>query len=85
MTSLIGCSETVDFIFSVKSPESHKKIMTIMNRVNIDTIECEIDLLGWVYEQHLKIGATVARSLILIMIKFAKIIDRAYMPILSHD
>jgi len=54
---------TVDFIFGVKSPESHKKIMIIMNRVNIDTIECEIDLLGWVYEQHLKTGATVARDL----------------------
>jgi len=54
---------TIDFIFSVSSPESHKKIMTIMNRINIDTVECEIDLLGWVYEQHLKTGATVARDL----------------------
>lgn len=54
---------TVYFIFGVTSPDVHARIMTIMNRVNIDTIECEIDLLGWVYEQHLRTGASAARDL----------------------
>jgi predicted RNA methylase len=54
---------TNDFMFRVNSPELHSRIMEVMNDVDIDTTGCEIDPLGWVYEQHLRTGASTARDL----------------------
>jgi type I restriction enzyme M protein len=51
---------TEKFSFDIKSPAKHKEIMEIMNRINVHiTDEC-MDLLGWVYEQHLGTGSSSA-------------------------
>lgn len=51
------------FTFGIGEISTHTTIMKLMNSVNIDRIDCEIDILGWVYEQHLRTGAKVARDL----------------------
>ena len=51
---------TEKFSFDIKSPAKHKEIMEIVNRINVHiTDEC-MDLLGWVYEQHLGTGSSSA-------------------------
>lgn len=51
---------TEKFSFDIKSPAKHKEIMEIVNRINVRiTDEC-VDLLGWVYEQHLGTGSSSA-------------------------
>jgi restriction endonuclease S subunit len=55
--------ETRKFSFDIKHPQKHKEIIEILNNIDIDSVDCEIDILGWVYEQHLKTGAGAARDL----------------------
>lgn len=55
--------DTNTFTFDVKSPQKHQEIMEILNKVNIFELDSEIDLLGWIYEQHLKTGSGAARDL----------------------
>jgi len=51
---------TEKFSFDIKKPAKHKEIMEIVNRINVHiTDEC-MDLLGWVYEQHLGTGSSSA-------------------------
>jgi len=54
---------TENFSFDVKSPAKHKEILEILHAVNIEGAECHMDILGWVYEQHLKTGSSAARDL----------------------
>jgi restriction endonuclease S subunit len=54
---------TENFSFDVKSPAKHKEILEILDAVNIEGAECHMDILGWVYEQHLKTGSSAARDL----------------------
>jgi restriction endonuclease S subunit len=48
---------TDNFSFNIKMPKKHKEILEILNEVNIEDVDYHMDLLGWVYEQHLKTGA----------------------------
>jgi hypothetical protein len=54
---------TACFVFGIKEISTHTKIMKLMDSMDIDRIDCEIDILGWIYEQHLRTGAKVARDL----------------------
>lgn len=54
---------TQGFDFTVSDLNKHKEILEILSKVDLTRIECKMDLLGWVYEQHLKTGASSARDL----------------------
>ena len=54
---------TNNFTFEIKSPSKHKEIIEIIDKINFDELECKIDMLGWVYEIHLKTGSAAARDL----------------------
>ena len=53
---------TDKFSFDIKSPMKHKEIMEIMDRNDVHVIDDKIDLLGWIYEQHLSTGASGSGS-----------------------
>jgi restriction endonuclease S subunit len=54
---------TDKFSFDIKNPTKHKEILDILDKVNMEGVECHMDILGWVYEQHLKTGSSAARDL----------------------
>ena len=54
---------TDKFSFDIKNPQKHKEILEILNAVNIAEVDCHMDILGWVYEQHLQTGSSAARDL----------------------
>ena len=54
---------THKFSFDVKNLDRHKEIMEILNKVDIAAVDLHMDVLGWVYEQHLKTGSSAARDL----------------------
>ena len=54
---------TDKFSFDIKNPQKHKEILEIMNNVNMEEVDCQMDILGWVYEQHLRTGSSAARDL----------------------
>ena len=54
---------TDKFSFDMKNIQKHKEILEIMDAVQMDDVDCQIDILGWVYEQHLKTGSSAARDL----------------------
>ena len=51
---------TDKFSFDIKNPQKHKEILEILNAVNMAEVDCQMDILGWVYEQHLKTGSSSA-------------------------
>lgn len=51
---------TDKFSFDIKNPQKHKEILEILNAVNMTDVDCQMDILGWVYEQHLRTGASSA-------------------------
>jgi len=51
---------TEKFSFDIKSPQKHKEILEILNPVRMEDVDCQMDILGWVYEQHLKTGSSSA-------------------------
>jgi restriction endonuclease S subunit len=51
---------TDKFSFDIKNPQKHKEILEILNAVNMTEVDCQMDILGWVYEQHLKTGSSSA-------------------------
>lgn len=54
---------TEKFQFDVKGKmglQKHLEILEILDKVNMSEVDCEIDMLGWVYEQHLKTGSSSA-------------------------
>ena len=55
--SLFG---TKDFQFKVEDLDCHEQILNLLNTVELEKVDCEIDILGWVYEQHLKTGASTS-------------------------
>lgn len=55
--------KTEKFSFDIKKPLKHKEILEILNPINMDEIDCQIDILGYVYEQHLRTGSSAARDL----------------------
>ena len=54
---------TENFSFDIKNPAKHKEMLEILDKVNMDGVDCQMDTLGWVYEQHLKTGSSAARDL----------------------
>jgi restriction endonuclease S subunit len=58
--SLFG---TEKFPFDVKCHIRHKETMKILSTVELDEVDVHMDVLGWVYEQHLKTGSSAARDL----------------------
>jgi len=54
---------TQTFTFDMKDPISHYQILEILNKVNVDNVELHMDVLGYVYEDHLKNGSSNARDL----------------------
>jgi restriction endonuclease S subunit len=54
---------TDKFSFDIKNPQKHKEILEILNHVNMKDVDCQMDILGWVYEQHLRTGSSAARDL----------------------
>jgi restriction endonuclease S subunit len=51
---------TEKFSFDVKNSLKHKEILEILDKVDMKDVDCEMDILGWVYEQHLKTGSSSA-------------------------
>jgi restriction endonuclease S subunit len=54
---------TENFSFDIKNPTKHKEMLEILDKVNMEGVDCQMDILGWVYEQHLKTGSSAARDL----------------------
>lgn len=54
---------TQQFSFEVKNGIKHKEILEIFNNISMKDIDLHMDILGYVYEQHLKTGSTAARDL----------------------
>jgi restriction endonuclease S subunit len=54
---------TEKFSFDIKNPQKHKEILEILNDVNITEVDCHMDILGLVYELHLKKGSAPPRDL----------------------
>lgn len=55
---------TEKFPFDVKNLARHKETLEILDKVNIAAVDFHMDVLGWVYEQHLKTaGSSTARDL----------------------
>jgi restriction endonuclease S subunit len=54
---------TENFSFDIKNPSKHKEILEILDKVHMEGLDCQMDILGWVYEQHLKTGSSAARDL----------------------
>jgi restriction endonuclease S subunit len=50
---------TRDFSFDIKNPAKHKEILELLSNKHIDikNIDLNMDILGWVYEQHLGKGS----------------------------
>jgi restriction endonuclease S subunit len=54
---------TDNFSFDIKNPAKHKEMLEILDKINMEDVDCQMDILGWVYEQHLKTGSSAARDL----------------------
>ena len=55
--------KTQQFSFDMKNGVKHKEILEILNNISMKDIDLHMDILGFVYEQHLKTGSTAARDL----------------------
>ena len=51
---------TDKFSFDITKPQKHKEILEILNGVTMSDVDCQMDILGWVYELHLKTGSSTA-------------------------
>lgn len=54
---------TQNFTFEIKSGVKHKEILGILSNINMQDVDLHMDILGYIYEQHLKTGASAARDL----------------------
>ena len=54
---------TDKFSFDIKTPQKHKEILEILNHVNMADVNFQMDILGLVYELHLKKGSAPPRDL----------------------
>jgi restriction endonuclease S subunit len=55
--------KTQKLSFDVRSPQKHCEILELLAPLELDKVELQADLLGYVYEQHLKTGAAHPRDL----------------------
>jgi len=49
---------TTEFPFTLTNIDKHKEILEILNPIHLDKLECTTDILGWVYEEHLRTGSS---------------------------
>ena len=54
---------TRKFSFDVKQLDNHLDLLKLLDGVDMARLDCKFDVLGWVYEQHLKTGSAAARDL----------------------
>lgn len=54
---------TQKFTFEVKNGVKHKEILEILNTINMQHVDLHMDVLGYIYEQHLKTGSSSSRDL----------------------
>lgn len=54
---------TQKFSFDLKSGTKHKEIMELLSSIDMKNVDLHMDVLGYVYEQHLKTGSSAARDL----------------------
>ena len=54
---------TEKFSFDIKDLGKHKEILEILDRVDVAAVAQRTEILGWVYEQHLKTGSAASRDL----------------------
>jgi type I restriction-modification system DNA methylase subunit len=52
--------QTTKFSFDVRDLNRHQEILAILDKIDFSKIECHMDILGYVYEQHLKTGSSSA-------------------------
>ncbi len=55
--------KTQNFSFDVTSLTKHKEILEILDPLNFKALDSSMDILGWVYEDHLRKGSTSSRDL----------------------
>jgi type I restriction-modification system DNA methylase subunit len=60
---LDGLFGTNDFTFRITDITVHKEIMEHMNNVDLTVIDKEIDILGYIYEEHMRTGSVPPRDL----------------------
>jgi type I restriction-modification system DNA methylase subunit/restriction endonuclease S subunit len=56
--NFVNIFDTTKFTFEVKDIQSHAEILQILDKINMYEVDCQMDILGWVYEQYLKVGAS---------------------------
>ena len=49
---------TTEFPFTLAHIDKHKEILEILDSIHLDDLECTSDILGWVYEEHLRTGSS---------------------------
>ena len=54
---------TEKFSFDIKDLGKHKEILEILDRIDVAAVAQRTEILGWVYEQHLKTGSAASRDL----------------------
>lgn len=54
---------TQKFSFDILCADSHTEILEILNKINLEDVDLHMDILGYVYEDHLKNGSSNARDL----------------------
>lgn len=52
--------DTKKFSFDIQDLNKNKEILELLSKIDMDKIACHIDILGWVYEQHLSTGSSSA-------------------------
>jgi type I restriction-modification system DNA methylase subunit len=55
--------QTQKLDFSIKSGTKHREIMEMLSSINIQEVDLHMDVLGYIYEQHLGTGASASRDL----------------------
>ncbi len=54
---------TDKFSFDVRNLQKHKEILEVLHPIQMEEVDTQMDILGWVYEQHLRTGSSAARDL----------------------
>lgn len=63
ISSLDKLFGTDNFKFEIKNSERHCRILELLNSINFEEITLNTDILGYIYEDHLKSGSSDPRDL----------------------
>ena len=50
--------DTRKFSFDIQNLDKHKEILKLVDEIEMEKIDLHMDILGWVYEQHLSTGSS---------------------------